>query len=466
MKLKTYFMTLLLFLLFLNGSILIISSFNLNGTLGSIRERCLGEHYFIATALAKDLNAVENRGASADSLLEPLFQSYVHYYRKQNVFFELSTQKGHPLYSSIPENEVLSGPKPNPIADHRVMSTVKLKGKEYVCVSGTLPAPYTAYTLSYLFDLSPTIQSWNQVTRILYSAGMFLSLMLAVCLILLLNYIFKPLQQILLASQNIAQGEYDKRIPVTGRDELAEMAASFNNMAEEIQAQICQLASQAEQKQCFVDNLAHEMRTPLTTIYGYAEHIQKAAISEEEKLSAASYIMSECQRLQNIASRLLDLATLRNDRITFTNISVAELIQGTAEDLHQKAAAKQVDLKYDWQYDYLTGDFELLKCLLVNLTENGIKACPDGGSVKIEACYEDGKKVIYVQDNGQGMTEEQLGHITEAFYRVDKSRSRAEGGAGLGLALCEQIAACHGAELLFSSYSQLGTQAKISFTSL
>ncbi|MEN6328656.1 MAG: HAMP domain-containing sensor histidine kinase [Syntrophomonas sp.] len=465
MKLKTYFMTLLLFLLFLNGSILMFSSFNLNGTLGSIRERCLGEHYFIATALTKDLMALENRGASVNSSLEPLSQSYFNYYRKQKVFLELS-EEGHPLYSSIPENEVLSAPKPNPTADHRVMSTLKLKGKEYVCISGTLPAPYTAYTLSYLYDLSATIQSWNRLTHILYSAGMVLSLLLAICLILLLNYIFKPLQQISLASQNIAQGEYDKRIPVTGRDELAEMAASFNNMAEEIQDQICQLARQAEQKQCFVDNLAHEMRTPLTTIYGYAEYIQKASVSEEEKLSSASYIMSECQRLQNIAYRLLDLAALRNDRIIFTNISVAELIQGTAEELHWKAAAKQVELKYDWQYDYLTGDFELLKCLLINLAENGIKACPDGSSVKIEACYEDGKKVIYVQDNGQGMTEEQLSHITEAFYRVDKSRSRAEGGAGLGLALCEQIAVCHGAELLFASHPQQGTQAKISFTSL
>lgn len=465
MKLRTYFTTLLLFLIFFNGSILLISCVNLNSNLSSIRERCLGEHYFIATALAKDLNAVENRGTPPDSVMEPLFQSYVRYYGKQNVFFELS-QEGHPLYSSIPENEALSGQKPKQTAENRVLSTVKSKDKEYISVAGTLPAPYTAYTLTYFYDFSETIVSWNKVTRILYLIGIILSLLLAICLSLLLNYIFKPLQQISFASKNIAKGEYDNRIPVTGQDELAEMADSFNNMAEEIQDQIFQLARQAEQKQCFIDNFAHEMRTPLTAIYGYAEYIQKAAITEEEKLLAASYIMSECHRLQNIAYRLLDLAMLRNDESTFTDVSVPELFRSTVEELHQKAVKKQVKLEYNCQYDSLTGNFELLKCLLVNLVDNGIKACHSGGRVRIGTCYENDKKVITVQDNGKGITEEQLSHITEAFYRVDKPRSRAEGGAGLGLSLCEEIAARHDAEISFSSIPHQGTNAKISFTTL
>ncbi|MGS0763767.1 HAMP domain-containing sensor histidine kinase [Syntrophomonas curvata] len=465
MKLKTYFLTLLLFLLFFNGSILLISCVNLNSNLGNIRERCLGEHYFIASALAKDLNAVENRGASIDSAMGPLFQPYVHYYGKQNVVLALS-REGHPLYSGIPEMEIVPGQNPKQMANNRVLSTVKLKNKEYISVAGLLPAPYTAYTLTYLYDLSATVESWNKMTRILFSFGIVLSLLLAICLLLLLNYIFKPLKQISLASQNIARGNYENRIPATGQDELAEMAESFNNMAEEIQGQILQLAKQAQRKQAFIDNFAHEMRTPLTTIYGYAEYIQKAAATEEEKLSAAGYVMSECSRLQNIAHRLLDLARLRNDEITFTDVRVPELLRGTVEELQPKAEERQVRLEYDCQYDSLTGDFELLKCLLINLTDNGIKACHSGGKVKIEACCEGDKKVITVRDNGKGMTEEQLSHITEAFYRADKPRSRAEGGAGLGLSLCEKIAARHGAEISFSSHPRKGTNAKISFTSL
>ncbi len=463
MKLKTYFMTLLLFLLFFNGSILLISFVNLNNNLDSIRERCLGEHYFIATAYAKDLKAVEARGTTTIDAMEPLFQSYVSYYGDKNVFLKLS-KDGKTLYSSIPLEKDSSTKEENLKAGNRIMSTIKLKEKEYVSISGLLPAPYTSYRLTYLYDLSESITSWNKVTGFLYTVGIVISFLLAICLILLLNHIFKPLKQISLASQNIAKGDYENKIPVTGKDELSEMAQSFNYMAEEIQNQMVQLTKSAQQKQCFVDNFAHELRTPLTTIYGYAEYIQKAAITEEEKLSATNYIMSESKRLQNMAYRLLDLAMLRNDEIIFSDVSVSELFRSTLEELNQKAAQKDVNLDYNCQIDSIFGDFELLKCMLTNLVDNGLKACNSDGSVKLDAYYEDDKKVVTVFDNGRGMSEDDMNHITEAFYRVDKSRSRAEGGVGLGLSLCEQIAVRHGATISFSSQPNQGTKVKITFT--
>lgn len=463
MKLKTYFMTLLLFLLFFNGSILLISFVNLNNNLESIRERCIGEHYFITTAYAKDLKAVEARGTTTIDAMEPLYQSYVSYYGDKNIFLKLS-KDSKTLYSNIPLEKDSSIKEKNLTAGNRIMSTVKLKEKEYVSVSGFLPAPYNSYKLTYLYDLSESITSWNRVTGFLYTVGILISFLLAVCLILLLNHIFKPLKQISLASQNIAKGEYKNRIPVTSKDELSEMAQSFNYMAEEIQNQMVQLTKSAQQKQSFVDNFAHELRTPLTTIYGYAEYIQKAAITEEEKLSATNYIMSESKRLQNMAYRLLDLAMLRNDEIVFSDVSVPELFKSTLEELNQKAVQKGVKLEYDCQFDSIFGDFELLKCMLFNLVDNGSKACNSDGSVKLNAYYKDEKKVITVLDNGRGMTEEDMGHITEAFYRVDKSRSRAEGGVGLGLSLCEQIAVRHGATISFSSQPNQGTKVKITFT--
>lgn len=463
MKLKTYFMTLILFLLFFNGSILLISFVNLNSNLNSIRERCLGEHYFIATAYAKDLKAVESRGTTALNAMEPLFQSYVSYYGKKNVFLKLS-KDGKTLYSSIPSEDISSTKEEKLTAENRVMSTVKLNEKEYVSISGALPAPYNAYKLTYLYDLSESINSWDRVTSFLYTVGIVISFLLAVCLILLINHIFKPLKQISAASQNIAKGDYENRIPVSGKDELSEMAQSFNHMAEEIQNQMVELKKVAQQKQCFIDNFAHELRTPLTAIYGYAEYIQKAAITDEEKLSATSYIMSESSRLQNMAYRLLDLAMLRNDEIIFNEVSVQELFKSTLEELNLKAAQKHVKLEYAYHFDTLLGDFELLKCMLSNLVDNGLKACNLDGIVKLDAYFEDGNKVITVLDNGKGMSEEDISHITEAFYRVDKSRSRAEGGVGLGLSICEQIAVRHGAKISFSSQLNHGTKVKITFT--
>ena len=111
----------------------------------------------------------------------------------------------------------------------------------------------------------------------------------------------------------------------------------------------------------------------------------------------------------------------------------------------------------------LNGEKVLLELLMTNITENAIKACIDGGKVTLSSAYENGKAVIYIEDNGIGMTNEQLAHITEPFYRTDKSRSRKEGGTGLGLALCDTIARVHNAALEFQSERNKGTKVIISF---
>jgi signal transduction histidine kinase len=192
--------------------------------------------------------------------------------------------------------------------------------------------------------------------------------------------------------------------------------------------------------------------------------MQKVSITENDKLTATDYIMSESRRLQNIAYRLLDLATLRNSEIKHDEIAVAELFRSTEATMRINALEKKVELTWSCKMDKLTGDRDLLESLLINLVDNAVKACDPGGRVELGADWEDGNKVISVQDNGKGMTEEQLSRITEAFYRVDQSRSRRDGGAGLGLSLCEQIAFCHGAEISFSSEPGAGTIAKVTFT--
>ncbi|MBW5445351.1 HAMP domain-containing protein [Cohnella sp. CFH 77786] len=463
MKLKTYLMTLMLFLLFFNGSIFIFSVVTLKSSMDSLRERSLAEHYFIVSALSKDLFAVENRGTPLQPAMQTLFQSYSKYYAKQNVLLEIS-KDGQPLYSTVPEEERLTGKSDVPAAGTRTVTMQKSKSKEYIKISGQLPAPYQAYALAYLYDLSEAAASWNRMTTTLFAIGMILSALLAASLLLLLTRIFKPLKQFSMASRSIAKGEYGNRLNVAGHDELAEMAESFNEMAGEIQNQMKQLAAAVEQRQRFIDNLAHELRTPLTSIYGYAEYIQKAPVTDEDKLTATDYIMSESRRLQNIAFRLLELASLRHSEIKREEVVIAELFRSTEATIRLKASMNEVELKWSSKIDKLAGDRDLLESLLLNLTDNAVKACGPGGRVELSAYWEDGKKVISVQDNGKGMTEEQLSHITEAFYRADPSRSRKDGGAGLGLALCEQIAFCHGAELAFSSHPGSGTAVKVTFT--
>lgn len=184
------------------------------------------------------------------------------------------------------------------------------------------------------------------------------------------------------------------------------------------------MATAAEQKQQFIDNLAHELRTPLTAIYGYAEYIQKIARTEEGKLIATNYIMSESRRLQNIAYRLLDLATIRENKVKLGNIRIKELLSGVEQTMAIHANEQNIQISYEYDFDTLICDADLMHILLVNLIDNALKACGLGDVVKVSAHTEQGRKVISVQDNGEGMTKEHLQRITEPFYRVDTSRSR------------------------------------------
>ncbi|WP_159882046.1 sensor histidine kinase [Paenibacillus puerhi] len=465
MKARTFLLTFILFLLFFYCGILLASAVTLKSNLNSSKDRSLREHYFIASSYAKDLDALEKRGTSVDDGVRSLYRSYFDFYSKQNVILTVS-RDGRRLYADIMGGSVAVPQAPRtPKTSERLVSMDKLEDKEYISVVGALPAPYDGYTLAYYYDVADIISSWNRMTVVLFVYGMLFCGLLAVCLLLVLNRVFKPLQQISAASKSIAQGQYENRIEVKGRDELAEMAGSFNHMAQEIQSQVQQLAAAAEQKQQFVDNLAHELRTPLTSIYGYAEYIQKVVRTEEDKLFATRHIMSESRRLQNIAYRLLDMATLRGNKLERSLVRMGELMHGVEQTLSMKAAGQPVRITYDSRFDTLLCDPDLMHILLVNLIENAMKACGPGGVIKLTAGLEKGQKVISVQDNGKGISREHLAHLTEAFYRVDPSRSRSGGGSGLGLTLCKQIAEHHDAELSFISEPGQGTTAQLTFTS-
>ncbi|WP_312113622.1 sensor histidine kinase [Brevibacillus reuszeri] len=465
MKSRTFLLTLTLFLLFFYSGILLASVVTLKSNLDSSKDRSLREHYFIASSYAKDLNALEKRGESPESGVVSLYRSYFDFYSKQKVILTIA-KDGRSIANDFME-ESQAFPLPPVISKkaERLISLEKVENKEYISVAGTLPVPYDMYTLVYYYDVSAVISAWSQMTVTLFGMGMLFSALLAICLMLVLNRVFKPLQQIRTASKSIAQGQYGNRIEVKGHDDLAEMAESFNHMAEEIQSQIQQLATAAQQKQQFADNLAHELRTPLTAIYGYAEYIQKVVRTEEDKLFATNYIMSESRRLQNIAYRLLDMATLRENKLELSSVRMDELLREVEQSLTMKAAEQNISITYEYCFDRLVCDADLLHILLVNLLDNAMKACGQDGAIRLVADLENGHKVISVQDNGKGMGEDHLAHITEAFYRVDASRSRSGGGAGLGLTLCQQIAANHGAKLSFSSELGRGTTAKLTFTS-
>ena len=464
MKKKIFFAALILFSVFLNSMILMVSIIILRDKLSTVRDKCLAEHYVIASSLIGDMQALEQRGNPVEENIDNLMRLYSRYLQGRGNGLAVAFS-GEWIYESpaFASGENTISPPDTGYSQERLVY-MENGNRPVLCVYGSFPAPWQDYGLMYTGNLSDTVSSWRHTKNILFFTGIAVILMMSFFLFQFLNIIFRPLRQISSASAKIANGNYGSRISVRGKDEISGVAYNFNLMAEQIENQIGQLEEASEQKQQFIDNFSHELRIPLTAIYGYAEYIQKAFMSEEERYECTQFIMSECSRLQNMAYQLLDMALLRRDEMKDSDCSVKELFAESEKVMHVRASEKKIRLTYVLPPNYVVrGNMEQLLILLNNLIDNAIKASRQEDEIHIRAYAEESAVVMEVRDHGAGMEKEQILHIKEAFYRVDKARSRAGGGAGLGLAICERIIQLHHADMSFVSEPGAGTTVKLSF---
>ena len=464
MKKKIFFAALILFSVFLNSMILMVSIIILRDKLSTVRDKCLAEHYVIASSLIGDMQALEQRGNPVEENIDNLMRLYSRYLQGRGNGLAVAFS-GEWIYESpaFASGENTISPPDTGYSQERLVY-MENGNRPILCVYGSFPAPWQDYGLMYTGNLSDTVSSWRHTKNLLFLTGAVVILMMSFFLFQFLNIIFRPLRQISSASAKIANGNYGSRISVRGKDEISGVAYNFNLMAEQIENQIGQLEEASEQKQQFIDNFSHELRIPLTAIYGYAEYIQKAFMSEEERYECTQFIMLECSRLQNMAYQLLDMALLRRDEMKDSDCSVKELFAESEKVMHVRASEKKIRLTYALPPNYVVrGNMEQLLILLNNLIDNAIKASRQEDEIHIRAYAEESAVVMEVRDHGAGMEKEQILHIKEAFYRVDKARSRAGGGAGLGLAICERIIQLHHADMSFVSEPGAGTTVKLSF---
>lgn len=459
MKKKTFIVTLFLFIVFINSSMLIVSFITLRERIAVEREKVLAEHYVISSGLIKDMQAVDNRGGDVEASMDELMRTYARY--SQNRDNELAVScDGKWIWWA---GETAPTEDPGSLAGQANQSErmvfMRSKPSWKLCVYGRFPAPFQAYGFWYCTGLSDTLEGWREMKNMLFGVSAAVTFVLALFLVKFLDILFKPLREISVASRVIAEGDYHARLQVSGKDEIAVMADHFNRMAEQVESHIKLLQETADKKQQFIDNFAHELRTPLTAVFGYAEYLQKAPASEEERLECTQFIMSQCTSLQNMAYQLLDLASLRE--IEMQLCPAEELFRRVCEIMRVKAEKSGIALTYVCHGECAAGDMELLITVFSNLIDNALKASSAGSVVRLEAKRTGDQVMLEVADQGIGMTAEQIAHVKEAFYRVDSSRSRAAGGAGLGLSICEKIVQLHGGSLEFISESGEGTTARV-----
>ncbi|MDR2168301.1 MAG: HAMP domain-containing histidine kinase [Clostridiales bacterium] len=440
MKLKTFLATYLLFLAVLFACFAIVSAFLVDTQVNMHMERSAAEYQRIAVSLSRDILVLHGISQNLVEDINALLNSYMEHYARADVTLALtvlSPEEGHANIGAL-------------------VSFVRHGGEYFIEVNGVLPEPFGFFRLDYLLNITDAMAAMNRIQNILLFVCMGFAALTALILYVILNRIFRPLGFVSRVSRKIAGGDYDERIAVRGKNELAAMAEDFNSMADEIQAQMQILKDEADAKQQFVDNIAHELRTPLTSIFGYAEYMQKIAPVDAEMIESMQYIMDEAGHMQNISNSLLTLATLRGYEAARAEIPVGQLF----EDIrHSLRSLKNVNFVFVAEIDTIFGQEDLIKSLLLNLCTNAANA--GGTAVTVRAAPRGENAVLSVTDNGCGIPKESLAKIFEPFERVDKARNRQAGGAGLGLTLCARIAEAHGAVIQMESTVGIGTRVEV-----
>ena len=319
------------------------------------------------------------------------------------------------------------------------------------------------YDMCIIYKLEDVTYVWERMRVI----GISLVVMncvvtAAVCLVvfLIVKKVLRPLQKLNDGAKQIARGEYDERIAVERNDEIGELSRNFNQMAEAVQLRIQQLREAESKRTLFMGNLTHELKMPMTAISGYAKTLLTVKLSEEDREEALSYIYEESCRLERLSKKMMNLLLLEEDeQIQREEVSAKILFQNAEEACRASLAEDGIYLECHEDGRTFLVDADLFTEVLINLIDNARKASRRGDKIILSAAGD----TIEVRDFGKGIPKEEQERILEPFYRIDKSRSRKNGGAGLGLAITSLILKRHNCQVRIESRVGEGTRMILQF---
>lgn len=337
---------------------------------------------------------------------------------------------------------------------------IQTEDGQYIQVSGLVETGSVPLSLEVSPDVTQVytaretqLQIYKVILAFVLTAGSVSALLIA-------EKLTKPIRQLSDVSKKITDGNLSIRADIHSGDEIELLARDFNRMTDTIEDNMHQMADAMKRQEEFMGSFAHELKTPMTSIIGYADLMRSQALDEEEQQEAAEYIFSEGRRLESLSLKLLDLLVLKKKDFELRPTNLQTVIEGAVHTALPSMADKNISLKGRYDDGFCLMESDLVKSLIINLIDNAKKAIDDSGNILVVGRLTEEGCLITVADTGRGMKPEELSRITEAFYRVDKSRSRAQGGAGLGLALCQAIGELHHGQLIFESTPGKGTVVK------
>ncbi len=377
----------------------------------------------------------------------------------ENVQVQIREEKGDVMYSNITLKTEPADMEVSSAA--AVKRLIKQEEGCYIQIKSPVMAEDTVYHTVLFFDVTDLFVKREDELRIYHRFLILFLILDGVVSMILAGAIVRPIRKISRSTGRIARGDLEHRIQVRGQDEISSLARDFNRMADSLYGKIQELEDAARRQEEFIASFAHELKTPLTSIIGYADLLRSNRQTEEGQFTCANYIFQEGRRLENLSLRLLDLIVLEKKSLSLSRVNASNFLLEMREMLKPVMEEKEKKLLISAEDCELFIEPDLIYSVLINLVDNAAKTSAEVIALAGK-CGADGYE-IEVSDDGQGIPADELARITEAFYMVDKSRSRRQGGAGLGLAICQKIMELHGAKMRFESTVGAGTRVTLEF---
>ena len=263
-----------------------------------------------------------------------------------------------------------------------------------------------------------------------------------------------PLRRLEQASRELEAGNLGVRVNLATSDEIQRIGEGFNRMVDAIGSQMDELREESERQKRFVAAFSHELKTPMTAMLGYASMLEKGQLPPAQQSKAAGYIFRESARLETLSRQLMQLMQLQEGGVELAPALLAPVLKQAAADLPELPVRLETECPQEASGRI---NVSLLTDLIRNLVLNAASAHPKDGVVRIQCVRQGDVWVLRVSDKGRGIPPDLLERVAEPFFRVDRGRSRNEGGNGLGIALCRMIAAAHKSELHIESRVNEGT---------
>ena len=342
-------------------------------------------------------------------------------------------------------------------SDQKGYEIVKSGSNYYLHTAGPLTYHGEVLYLENFRNITFLFKNRSEQYKSFYYLVLTMIIACGVIVFIVIRWLTKPLKHLSRATKQIANGHFDQRVKIQSRDEIGRLSKDFNKMAVKLEQTVEELRDASRRQEDFIGSFAHELKTPLTSMIGYADMLRSKKMNQEQIMISANYIFEEGKRLESLSMKLMEMIVLKKQNFAMQQIFAKRYFDEIRGVIQPALGEEKIELITMAEEAILQIEPDLMKTVCLNLLDNARKSMDCGGKIIFSGRWVEEEYRISVEDTGKGIEESELSKITEAFYMVDKSRARAQGGAGLGLAICADIVKMHHARMEFTSRPGKGT---------